>query len=88
MARLGAAAVGAAAVGAAFAMEGEMLRVRLLVLGLLVLLPGAAAFAQADGGMKDPLPPAEAATTPEPEPQAEPTQCPDNMAPMRAATRR
>ena len=80
MARLGAAAVGAAAVGAAFAMEGEMLRVRLLVLGLLVLLPGAAAFAQADGGMKDPLPPAEEATTPEPEPQAEPTQCPDNMA--------
>jgi hypothetical protein len=77
------ASLGARAIGAGFGMEGVMLRVRLPVLGLVVFLPLGAggAFAQTDGGMKDPLPPpAAAAETPDPAaPVAEPTQCPDNM---------
>ena len=58
-----------------------MLRVRLLVLGLAVILPlGAGAFAQTEGGMKDPLPPPTAAAQPEQAAApAETTQCPDNM---------
>jgi len=58
-----------------------MLRVRLLDLGLAVILPlGAGAFAQTEGGMKDPLPPPTAAAQPEQAAApAEPTQCPDNM---------